>query len=172
MVQDVSGVGNERWYRRLQRQSLLRLPHPHRFMHVHPYPHSHPHHHPHLHPHPTLHQPPRHPTPPTPSTTGVLLRRLVGDPSLSGVSHVIVDEIHERGCTEDFLLIVLRDLLPKRPDLRVVLMSATLNSHLFCDYFHGCPRVEIPGFTHPVRDLFLEDILEVSLCFMCGVVVI
>eukprot|EP01050_Picozoa_sp_SAG11_P011790 SAG11_NODE_1273_length_5332_cov_9.483088_4_plen_102_part_00 len=51
-------------------------------------------------------------------TTGVLLRRLVGDSLLRGVSHVLVDEIHERGMSEDFLLIVLRDLLPRRPDLK------------------------------------------------------
>jgi ATP-dependent RNA helicase DHX36 len=47
-------------------------------------------------------------------TTGVLLRQLVMEPTLKGVSHVVVDEIHERGINEDFLLIILRDLLPKR----------------------------------------------------------
>ena len=50
-----------------------------------------------------------------------------------------MDEIHERGAHEDFLLIVLRDLLPKRPDLRVVLMSATMDAGVFADYF-GIPR--------------------------------
>ena len=86
-------------------------------------------------------------------TTGVLLRRLATNPTLRGVSHVFVDEIHERGMHEDFLLIVLRDLLPKRPDLRVVLMSATMDAGVFADYF-GVPRereFHIPGFTHPVR---------------------
>ena len=68
-------------------------------------------------------------------TTGVLLRRLVSDRSLRGVSHVVVDEIHERGCHEDFLLTVLRDVLPLRPDLRVVLMSATLDAGMFAEYF-------------------------------------
>ena len=61
-------------------------------------------------------------------TTGVLLRKLAQDRALTGTTHIIVDEIHERGMYEDFLLIVLRDLLPMRPDLRVVLMSATLNA--------------------------------------------
>ncbi|XP_037496022.1 DExH-box ATP-dependent RNA helicase DExH3, partial [Jatropha curcas] len=93
-------------------------------------------------------------------TTGILLRRLLVDGNLSGVTHVIVDEIHERGMNEDFLLIVLRDLLPRRPELRLILMSATLNAELFSSYFGGAPTLHIPGFTYPVRAHFLEDILE------------
>lgn len=95
-------------------------------------------------------------------TTGILLRRLLVDPSLTGVSHVIVDEIHERGMNEDFLLIVLKDILPRRPDLRVVLMSATLNAELFSMFFNSAPTCHIPGFTHPVKAYFLEDILELT----------
>ena len=60
----------------------------------------------------------------------------------------------------DFLLLILRDLLPTRPDLRVILMSATLNSSLFSDYFGNVPVVEIPGRTFPVEQIFLEDTLE------------
>ncbi|KAI3895368.1 hypothetical protein MKX03_032581 [Papaver bracteatum] len=93
-------------------------------------------------------------------TTGILLRRLLHDKSLKGVTHVIVDEIHERGMNEDFLLIILRDLLPRRPELRLILMSATLNAELFSTYFSGAPMIYIPGFTYPVRTLFLESILE------------
>ncbi|KAG0570050.1 hypothetical protein KC19_6G135700 [Ceratodon purpureus] len=95
-------------------------------------------------------------------TTGVLLRRLVQEPDLNGVSHVMVDEIHERGMNEDFLLIILRDLLPRRPDLRLVLMSATINAELFSRYFGGAPMKHIPGFTFPVKELFLEDVLELT----------
>lgn len=95
-------------------------------------------------------------------TTGVLLRRLLVDRNLRGVSHVIVDEIHERGMNEDFLLIVLKDLLPHRPDLRLILMSATLNAELFSSYFRGAPMLHIPGFTYPVRAHFLENILEMT----------
>ncbi|PWA37316.1 RNA helicase family protein [Artemisia annua] len=93
-------------------------------------------------------------------TTGVLLRKLVQDPSLTGVSHLLVDEIHERGMNEDFLLIILRDLLPKRPDLRLILMSATINADLFSKYFGNAPTIHIPGLTFPVQELFLEDVLE------------
>ncbi|KAB1225479.1 ATP-dependent RNA helicase DHX36 [Morella rubra] len=52
------------------------------------------------------------------------------------------------------------DLLPRRRDLRLVLMSATLNAELFSSYFGGAPTIHIPGFTHPVRAHFLEDLLE------------
>ncbi|KAF1775825.1 P-loop containing nucleoside triphosphate hydrolase [Phytophthora cactorum] len=98
-------------------------------------------------------------------TTGVLLRRLLNDRQLTGVSHVIVDEVHERNVDTDFLLSILRDLLPQRPDLRVILMSATMNSELFVKYFSSitstpCPVLDIPGFTYPVECNFLEEVLD------------
>jgi len=95
-------------------------------------------------------------------TTGVVLRRLGQDPDLRGVSHVLVDEIHERGMNEDFLIIILRDLLPRRPDIRLVLMSATINAESFSKYFGDAPMIHIPGFTFPVKELFLEDVLETT----------
>ncbi|KAK4430264.1 DExH-box ATP-dependent RNA helicase DExH5, mitochondrial [Sesamum alatum] len=95
-------------------------------------------------------------------TTGILLRRLLVDRNLKGVTHIIVDEIHERGINEDFLLIVLKDLLPRRPELRLILMSATLDAELFSSYFGGAPVVQIPGFTYPVRTHFLENVLETT----------
>lgn len=55
--------------------------------------------------------------------------------SLLQVSHIIVDEVHERNIDTDFLLSILRDLLPRRPDLRLILMSATMNAGLFVNYF-------------------------------------
>jgi len=93
-------------------------------------------------------------------TTGILLRRLEGDPSLGDITHVIVDEVHERSEESDFLLMILRDTLPVRPDLRVILMSATVNADLFSNYFKGAPVLEIPGRTFPVQQVFLEEILE------------
>ena len=98
-------------------------------------------------------------------TTGVLLRRLQCDPDLASVSHVFVDEgkrsclisashagssrssviVHERDLNTDFLLIILKDLLKRRPSLKLVLMSATLNAERFSEYFGGCPTVSIPG---------------------------
>ncbi|XP_057995987.1 DExH-box ATP-dependent RNA helicase DExH5, mitochondrial isoform X2 [Hevea brasiliensis] len=95
-------------------------------------------------------------------TTGILLRRLLVDRNLKGITHVIVDEIHERGMNEDFLLIVIKDLLPRRPELRLILMSATLDAELFSSYFGGARILRIPGFTYPVRTHFLENILEMT----------
>jgi ATP-dependent RNA helicase DHX36 len=68
----------------------------------------------------------------------------VQEPDLLGVTHLLVDEIHERGMNEDFLIIILRDLLPRRPDLRLVLMSATINADLFSKYFGEAPIMHIP----------------------------
>lgn len=55
-------------------------------------------------------------------------------------------------------------MLSQRPDLRLVLMSATLNAQAFARYFGHCPLAEIPGFTHPVQNLFLEDVLHQTGC--------
>ncbi|XP_072360427.1 putative ATP-dependent RNA helicase DHX57 [Scyliorhinus torazame] len=95
-------------------------------------------------------------------TTGLLLRRLEADPDLQGVSHVIVDEVHERTEESDFLLLVLKDLIMARHDLRIVLMSATLNAQLFTEYFNSCPSIHIPGYTFPVDQYFLEDALTMT----------
>jgi HrpA-like RNA helicase len=56
---------------------------------------------------------------------GVLLKMLSGGGDLVGITHIVVDEVHERDRNSDFTLILLRDLLPRRADLKVVLMSAT-----------------------------------------------
>ncbi|KAM8809718.1 putative ATP-dependent RNA helicase DHX57 isoform 1-T1 [Eudromia elegans] len=95
-------------------------------------------------------------------TTGVLLRRLEGDLTLQGVTHIIVDEVHERTEESDFLLLVLKDVMLQRPDLRVVLMSATLNAELFSRYFQSCPIINIPGRTFPVDQYFLEDVIAMT----------
>ncbi|CDY10756.1 BnaA05g11800D [Brassica napus] len=97
-------------------------------------------------------------------TNGILLRVLVGKGSVSYVSditHIIVDEIHERDCYSDFMLAIIRDLLPSNPHLRLILMSATLDAERFSGYFGGCPVVRVPGFTYPVRSLYLEDVLSI-----------
>ncbi|KAI9342849.1 P-loop containing nucleoside triphosphate hydrolase protein [Obelidium mucronatum] len=95
-------------------------------------------------------------------TTGILLRMLQSDPTLDGITHVIVDEVHERSVDSDFLLVILRQLIKKRPEFRLILMSATIDSETFSNYFNGAPVLNIPGFTHPVQDVYLDEILRVS----------
>lgn len=93
-------------------------------------------------------------------TVGVLLRKLEG--GLRGVSHIIVDEIHERDVNSDFLLVILRDMVHTYPDLHVILMSATIDTTLFSEYFGNCPVLEIPGRAFPVQQFFLEDCVEMT----------
>lgn len=100
-------------------------------------------------------------------TTGILLRRLQTDPNLTGVSHVVVDEVHERDLLSDFLLVILRSLAARRKDFHLVAMSATVNAELFKNYFEqhlqtNCPVVEIPGRTFPVTEYRLEDAIEAT----------
>ena len=96
-------------------------------------------------------------------TTGVILRRLQDDPNLTGVTHIVVDEVHERQWQIDFLLIVLRKIIQtSRQDLKVILMSATLDANLFCSFFGDAPLVSVPGRTFPVANYFLEDLFDAT----------
>ncbi|CAM9232255.1 unnamed protein product, partial [Choristocarpus tenellus] len=92
-------------------------------------------------------------------TPGILLKKLLVDPMLMEFTHVIIDEVHERDRNSEFLLIVLKSILPQRPDLRVVLMSATLQQGKYASYFGGCPITTIGDRTFPVQTFFLEDVL-------------
>ena len=85
-------------------------------------------------------------------TEGVLLRHAASDPMLSAYTVIIVDEVHERHLFGDFLLGILRDLVltDKRPDLRLILMSATINVNMFSEYFGGAPVLNIPGRMYPI----------------------
>ncbi|KAF2633048.1 P-loop containing nucleoside triphosphate hydrolase protein [Macroventuria anomochaeta] len=104
-------------------------------------------------------------------TTGVLLRRLQTSgggaddvvAALADVSHVVVDEVHERSLDTDFLLVLLRQILRTRKDLKVILMSATLDADVFEAYFKDVGpvgRVEIAGRTHPVTDYYIDDVMH------------
>ncbi|KAJ4920740.1 hypothetical protein JOQ06_024571, partial [Pogonophryne albipinna] len=93
-------------------------------------------------------------------TTGVLLRKLQHDSHLSSLTHIIVDEVHERSVQSDFLLTILKDVVMKRSDLKLILMSATVDCQKFSSYFNRCPVISIPGRTFPVEVSHLEDIVE------------
>ncbi|KAJ1955804.1 helicase, partial [Linderina pennispora] len=94
-------------------------------------------------------------------TTGVLLRMFTDDPDLSGVTHIVCDEVHERSVDSDLLLVLLKQCLERNRHLRVVLMSATAECELFGGYFgNRTPIVEIPGRTFPVDDVYVEDFIR------------
>jgi ATP-dependent helicase HrpA len=84
-------------------------------------------------------------------TDGILLAEMQGDPMLRGYDTLIVDEAHERNLNVDFLLGYLKRLLPKRPDLRVVVSSATLETERFSAFFGGAPVIQVSGRTFPVE---------------------
>ncbi|GAA5902381.1 hypothetical protein JCM6882_000515 [Rhodosporidiobolus microsporus] len=96
------------------------------------------------------------------ATTGIVLRMLEGKESLADVTHIIIDEVHERSIDSDFLLIVLREILEVRKDLKVILMSATVDAEKIADYMGGCPVVRVPGRTFPVTPYYLEDVVELT----------
>ncbi|KAK4547790.1 hypothetical protein LTR36_000748 [Oleoguttula mirabilis] len=108
-------------------------------------------------------------------TTGILLQQLKHDPDmLDSVSHLIVDEVHERDMDIDFLMIVIKKALQARRDAsktvpKVVLMSATLDTELFARYFahidedgnlRQCESISVPGRTFPVQDKYLGSIMH------------
>lgn len=100
-------------------------------------------------------------------TNGIALRMLEGGSSgrrtaFDEVTHIVVDEVHERSIDSDFLLIVLKQLIQQRPDLKVVLMSATLDADKISAFFGGCPTLSVPGRTFPVSVHHLEDAVELS----------
>lgn len=96
------------------------------------------------------------------ATTGIVLRMLENADGLGDITHLVIDEVHERSIDTDFLLIILRSLLQRRPNLKVVLMSATVDAQKFSNYLDGAPIVDVPGRTFPVQAMFLEDAIELT----------
>lgn len=96
-------------------------------------------------------------------TNGVLLRTLMGgDSALETITHIIVDEVHERDRFCDFLLIALKDALVKFRDLKVILMSATMDTDIFVKYFNHCSVINVYGRSFDVDTYFLEDVLRLT----------
>ncbi|KAF6203963.1 hypothetical protein GE061_002301, partial [Apolygus lucorum] len=99
-------------------------------------------------------------------TSGVLLRSLMaGEGMISTVTHIIIDEVHERDRLSDFMLIVLREALSKYRSLRLILMSATVDAKSYSAYFNNCPVISVPGKQFEVKEYFLEDVLKQT-CYM------
>jgi len=100
-------------------------------------------------------------------TDGILLQELKADSLLSDYSIIMVDEAHERSLNIDFILGLLKGILRRRDDLKVVVSSATINASVFSEYFDGCPVVTINAPMYPVQVVYdppeyLHDFVAVN----------
>ncbi|NLB69690.1 MAG: ATP-dependent RNA helicase HrpA [Lentisphaerae bacterium] len=96
-------------------------------------------------------------------TDGILLAEITKDPLLRRYDTIMVDEAHERTLNIDFILGCLKQILPRRNDLKVIISSATLQTSLFSDFFDGAPVLEIPGRTFPVEVRYADTDEEAEL---------
>ena len=90
-------------------------------------------------------------------TDGMLLREAMNDNTLSRYSTIMLDEAHERTMATDILMGLLKEVVLRRPDLKIIIMSATLDAQKFQRYFNDAPLLAVPGRTHPVEIFYTPE---------------
>ena len=96
-------------------------------------------------------------------TDGILLAETQNDPKLYQYDCIILDEVHERSLNIDFLLGYMKLLLARRPELRVIISSATLDAARIASFFGDAPVIEVGGRVYPVEDVYLEPLQDEEL---------
>ena len=86
-------------------------------------------------------------------TDGILLMELKSDPLLKNYSIILVDEAHERSLNIDFILGMLKQVIVERPEFKVVISSATINTKKFSAFFNNCPIVSIKSKLFPIKEI-------------------